>query len=30
MAKACFQRILKLNPNCVEAYLGIAVVEDKA
>ena len=30
MARACFQRIIKLDQNCVEAYLGLAVVEDKA
>lgn len=30
MARACFQRIIKLDQNCVEAYLGLAVIEDKA
>lgn len=26
LARACFQRILKLDPTCVEAYVGVAVV----
>jgi tetratricopeptide (TPR) repeat protein len=29
LARACFQRIVKLNPSCIEAYVGIAVVYDK-
>lgn len=29
MARACFERIIKLDPTCVEAYIGIAVVCDK-
>ena len=29
MARACFQRILKLDPNCVEAYIGIAIIYEK-
>jgi len=26
MARACFERIIKLDPTCVEAYIGIAVI----
>ncbi len=26
MAKACFTRILKLDPTCVDAYIGLAVI----
>ncbi len=29
MARACFQRIVKLDPNSVEAHLGIAIIEEK-
>jgi len=29
LARACFQRIIKLDPSCTEAYVGIAVVYDK-
>lgn len=29
MARACFQRIVQLDPTVVEAYIGIAIVFDK-
>lgn len=29
MARACFNRILSLKPDCIEAYLGLAVIEEK-
>ena len=29
MARACFQRVVKLDPECVEGWMGIAVVCEK-
>ena len=29
MAEMAFMRILKLDPNCVEALIGIAVIRSK-
>jgi tetratricopeptide (TPR) repeat protein len=29
MARACFERIIRLDPSAVEAYIGIAIVYDK-
>jgi tetratricopeptide (TPR) repeat protein len=29
MARACFHRLLQLEPNCVEALIGIATVHDR-
>ena len=30
LAKSCFRRILTMDPKCVEAYLGLAVIADKS
>lgn len=27
MARACFTRIINLKPDCIEAYIGLAVIE---
>ena len=29
MARACFQRIMAIDPSCVEAYIGAGVVCEK-
>lgn len=29
MARACFERIIKLDSSSVEAYVGMAIVYDK-
>ena len=29
MARACFKRLLELEPRCVEALVGIATVHDR-
>ena len=29
LARACFQRIISLDPNCAEAYLGISIIFEK-
>ena len=29
MARACFQRLLNLEPHCIEALIGIATVYDR-
>lgn len=29
MARACFQRVIQLEPKCVEALIGMAVVHER-